>query len=109
MPPFIAIIEKIEKFRAAIQRNAVNPDAGGQFTRSVGIKARRTILTLPVIRLVAQEEAVLVFFKTVESFEYCFVQAGEHLISFDVDNPPDFRPVLERDFEPVDEVSISIR
>ena len=39
VPPFIAIIEKIEKFPAAIQFNTVNPDAAGKLTSPIGTNA----------------------------------------------------------------------
>ena len=42
------------------------------------------------------------FFDTVEGIKYGFVQAGKHLVFFNVDNSPDIRIVFERYFKSVD-------
>jgi len=49
-----------------------------------------------------------VFLKAVKGTEYCLMQAGQHLVFFYLDNAPDIRPVPERDFKPMNDVSVKM-
>ena len=108
MPPLIVIIEEVEKSLAGMQGKTVNPDTSGESTRPMDINAWRSILTLFIIGFVAHKEAVRVFLKTVKGAEYCLMQAGQHLVFFYLDNAPDIRPVPERDFKPMNDVSVKM-